>query len=63
MELPQQNASGLKRLVERYRDEFRRPENTKYYSDEDYRLAEKKFIRFCLAGDPRYKEAVLRSPE
>ena len=48
----QEHANGLKRLVEKCRNEFRRPENTDHYSEEDFREAEKKYVRFCLTGDP-----------
>ena len=54
MEHARHRALGLERLVEKCRDEFRRPENTDHYSKEDYRAAEKKFVRFCLTGDPLY---------
>jgi hypothetical protein len=41
---------GLQRLIRKIRNEFRRPENTQFYSEEDYRRAERKFIKFCLTG-------------
>ncbi|MEJ2168308.1 MAG: hypothetical protein P8X90_22550 [Desulfobacterales bacterium] len=41
---------GLNRLVTKLRDEFKRPENTRYYSKKDYRKAERKYIKFCLQG-------------
>ena len=52
----QEHTNGLKRLVEKCRNEFRRAENTEYYSEEDYREAEKKYVRFCLTGAPFYSE-------
>lgn len=51
-----EHTNGLKRLVEKCRNEFRRPENTEYYSKEDYREAEKKYVRFCLTADPFYTD-------
>ena len=51
MENLQDRNLGLKRLVAKCRNEFRRPENTEHYTEEDYREAEKKFVRFCLTGD------------
>jgi hypothetical protein len=39
---------GIKQLVQKYKQEFRIPENTDHYGVEDFRLAEKQFVRFCL---------------
>ncbi|MFY9705042.1 MAG: hypothetical protein WBV95_16145 [Desulfobacterales bacterium] len=39
---------GIKQLVQKYKQEFRISENTDHYSVEDFRLAEKQFVRFCL---------------
>jgi hypothetical protein len=41
---------GIELLLERCRNEFRRPENTDYYSEDDYKEAERKFVKFCLHG-------------
>jgi hypothetical protein len=41
-------------LVEKCRNEFRRPENTDYYAQEDYKEAERKFVKFCLNGNFEY---------
>ncbi len=43
-----QNA-GIKSLVKKYRSIFEIPENLNHYSKEDYKIAEKRFIRFALA--------------
>ena len=43
---------GIKVLVEKCRNEFRRPENTNHYAENDYKEAERKFIKFCLHGNP-----------
>lgn len=40
--------SGLKELLKRYRTIFRIPENVNHYSDKDYRLAERKFLKYLL---------------
>jgi hypothetical protein len=45
---------GIKLLVEKYRNEFRQPENTNYYSQDDYKEAERKFVKMCLNGDSGY---------
>lgn len=43
---------GLRRLIRQCRNEFRSPENILHYSQEDFREAERKYIRFCLTGEP-----------
>ncbi len=40
--------SGMDRLVEKYRRQFRIPENLNYYAEGDYHRAERKYLRFCL---------------
>jgi hypothetical protein len=50
MSICNKNTNGLKRLIKELRSEFRRPENTEYYTEEDYRKAEKKYIKYCLVG-------------
>lgn len=43
---------GIKLLVEKYRKEFRVAENLNYYSEESYKIAERKFLKFALGmGD------------
>jgi hypothetical protein len=46
------NSEGIKKLVEEYRKRFQQPENTDYYSEYDYKKAERKFIKYCLIGKP-----------
>jgi hypothetical protein len=46
--------NGIELLVEKCRNEFRRPENTDYYAQEDYKEAERKFVKFCLNGNYEY---------
>jgi hypothetical protein len=48
MESCSQSRSGLRELLKKYRTLFRIPENVNYYSDEDYRLAERKFLKYLL---------------
>jgi hypothetical protein len=43
---------GIELLLEKCRYEFRRPENTDYYAEHDYKEAERKFVKFCLRGTP-----------
>ena len=39
---------GLQLLLKKYKKIYRIPENIDYYSEKDYRNAEKKFIRYAL---------------
>ncbi len=43
---------GIELLLEKCRNEFRRSENTDYYAADDYKAAERKFVKFCLLGHP-----------
>ena len=43
---------GIRLLVQKCRNEFRRPENIYYYSENDFKEAEKRFVKFCLTGNP-----------
>jgi hypothetical protein len=42
---------GIELLLEKCRNEFRRPENTDHYAADDYKEAERKFVKFCLRGN------------
>ena len=39
---------GIQLLLKKYKKIFRIPENLNYYTEEDYRIAEKKFIKYAL---------------
>jgi hypothetical protein len=39
---------GLKLLVEKYRKEFEIPENLNFYSEENYKITERKFLKYAL---------------
>ncbi len=39
---------GIDRIVDRYRQQFRVPENLDYYSENDFHEAERQYLRFCL---------------
>ena len=45
---------GIQLLVQKCRNEFKRPENTDFYSENDYKEAGKKFLKFCLKGDMKF---------
>ena len=42
--------AGIKQLVSYYRDQFRIPENLNHYSARDYKIAEKKFLKYVVLG-------------
>ena len=47
-------SSGIKLLVEKYRKQFRIAENVDHYSAENYKIAERKFLKFALGnGDSK----------
>ena len=41
---------GLVRLIEQGKEAFHITENIDFYSEKDYRQAEKKFIKLCIIG-------------
>jgi hypothetical protein len=41
---------GIELLVEKCRKKFRCPENTDFYDEDDYKEAERKYVKFCLKG-------------
>ena len=46
--------NGIRLLIKKYREMFRTQENLDYYSEEDYKMAEKKFLKFALLGKIKY---------
>ena len=48
MEIKGKKGSGVKLLRQMYRKKFRIPENIDYYSKEDFKKAEKKYVKLCL---------------
>ena len=44
------SAIGIELLVQKCREKFRCPENTDFYEEDDYKEAERKFVKFCLNG-------------
>lgn len=41
---------GMEQLLRYYRDLFRVPENLNHYSAKDYKIAEKKFVKYAVLG-------------
>ena len=52
--------SGIELLVEKYRKIFRIPENINHYSEEDFRAAERKFLKWALNGGESNREQLLK---
>ena len=40
--------NGIKLLVEKYRKKFRIAENFNHYSEENYKIAERKYLKFAM---------------
>ena len=46
--------NGIKLLVEKYRKKFRIAENFNHYSEKNYKIAERKYLKFALGmGDSK----------
>lgn len=43
--------AGLKLIFKNYKKAFRIPENLNFYSEEDFREAERKFLKYALVRD------------
>ena len=41
---------GLRKIIKHGKEEFRISENLEYYSEEDYKAAEKKYLKLCIIG-------------
>ena len=44
---------GIKLLIQRCREQFKISENLNHYSEEEYREAERKYVKFCLSGSTK----------
>ena len=51
----QSKNSGLELLVEKYRKEFQIPENLDFYSEKNYKIAERKYLKYAL-GMGKFKD-------
>jgi len=40
--------TGIEQLVKTYRKSFQIPENKNHYSENDYKIAERKYLKFAL---------------
>jgi hypothetical protein len=50
MEKTSKQPTGIELMIEKYREIFRIPENLRHYSEEDFRAAERKFLKWALGG-------------
>jgi hypothetical protein len=43
---------GIRLLIKKCRAQFRISENIDYYSEKEYKAAERKYVKYCLRGSP-----------
>jgi N-acetylglutamate synthase-like GNAT family acetyltransferase len=48
--------SGVLELLKQYKSIFHTSENTEYYSEDDYAIAERKFLIWCLETRPVFSK-------
>jgi hypothetical protein len=48
--LNDRNDEGLRKIIKHGKEKFRIPENLEYYLEEDYKAAEKKYLKLCVIG-------------
>ena len=56
MKKTSKKANGIEVLIKKYQKIFRKPENIEYYSKQDFRIAERKFLKWALAGGESNRE-------
>jgi hypothetical protein len=49
MKKKQNKNAGIDLLVRQYKKQFRIKENLNYYSEEDYKKVERKYLKFALS--------------
>ncbi len=54
------DSPGILALLKQYRSIFQTPENLEHYSENDYEIAERKFLIWCLANRPVIDNLVQR---
>ena len=56
MKRKSRDINGLQLLYKKYKQAFNIPENLNHYSEEDFRIAERKFLKWTLhRGESRKK--------
>jgi len=48
--------TGIELLIKQYKEIFRIPENLLHYTEADFRLAERKFLKWALDGEDSNRE-------
>ena len=48
--------TGIELMIEKYKVIFRIPENIRHYSESDFRVAERKFLKWALGGGDSDRE-------
>ena len=61
MKIRSMKADGLKTLIDLYRKAFQIPENTNHYSEQDFKIAERQFVKYML-HDRGLSDATPRKP-
>ncbi len=52
--------SGIELLIKKYKEIFRIPENLFHYTEADFRLAERKFLKWALDGGESNREQLIK---
>ena len=52
--------TGIELMIGKYRELFRIPENLMHYSEADFRMAERKFLKWAIGGGESNREQVFR---
>jgi len=51
---------GIKLLIRKYKKIYRIPENLEHYSEEDFRAAERKFLKWAIGGGESNREQLFK---
>ena len=60
MEKGLEKNDGFGLLVGKYREIFRIPENVNHYSDKDFKMAERKFLKYALMEQSEGRKEVFK---
>ena len=52
--------TGIELMIEKYKEQFRIPENLNHYSEADIRNAERKFLKWAIGCGESNREKVLK---
>jgi hypothetical protein len=51
---------GIELLIKKYKEIYRIPENLGHYSEEDFRTAERKFLKWAVGGGESNREQLFK---